>query len=176
MTATDPPAIQQLLASADHVDRKAITSAATLREFVAGFLGYYPWWIKGLYQIRGQFVRLLGLRQVGAPQPARLQPAEVPMTAGAQAAFFTVVAAAPEHYWAAAATDTHLTAHLAVIATPAAGGQRRFEVLTIVHYHSWAGPVYFNIIRPFHHLVVGSMMRAAAQAAPAAEQPATERA
>jgi len=33
-----------------------------------------------------------------------------------------------------------------------------------VHYRSWAGPVYFNTIRPFHHIVVGSMMKHASKA------------
>ncbi|MGE6761631.1 DUF2867 domain-containing protein [Corallococcus interemptor] len=27
------------------------------------------------------------------------------------------------------------------------------------HYRNWAGPVYFNVIRPFHHLVVARMAR-----------------
>ncbi|MCP4630164.1 MAG: DUF2867 domain-containing protein [bacterium] len=30
----------------------------------------------------------------------------------------------------------------------------RFYVITVVHYKHWTGPVYFNLIRPFHHLVV----------------------
>lgn len=56
--------------------------------------------------------------------------------------------------------DDHLTAHLGVASEPLAGGMTRFHVLTIVHYHNWAGPVYFNVIRPFHHLVVGGMAQA----------------
>jgi hypothetical protein len=37
--------------------------------------------------------------------------------------------------------------------------KRRFHVVTIVHYNNLAGPVYFNVIRPFHHLVVKQMAR-----------------
>jgi len=33
-------------------------------------------------------------------------------------------------------------------------------VVTVVRYHAWNGPVYFNMIRPFHHLVVGRMAAA----------------
>lgn len=32
---------------------------------------------------------------------------------------------------------------------------RRF--ITTVYYKHWTGPVYFNLIRPFHHLVVSRM-------------------
>ncbi|MCP5103876.1 MAG: DUF2867 domain-containing protein, partial [bacterium] len=35
------------------------------------------------------------------------------------------------------------------------------HVVTIVHYKHWTGPVYFNLIRPFHHLVIRRMMKAA---------------
>ena len=62
-------------------------------------------------------------------------------------------------------TDTHLTAALVVVAHPLNFGRRRFEVITVVHYHRWTGPVYFNVIRPFHHLVVGSMIHAGVQGA-----------
>ncbi|XXF76233.1 DUF2867 domain-containing protein [Myxococcaceae bacterium GXIMD 01537] len=46
---------------------------------------------------------------------------------------------------------------------PVKGQRRRFHVATIVRYRRWAGPVYFNVIRPFHHLVVRGMLRHAAR-------------
>ncbi|MCP4674680.1 MAG: DUF2867 domain-containing protein [Deltaproteobacteria bacterium] len=30
-----------------------------------------------------------------------------------------------------------------------------------VKYHHWTGPVYFNVIRSFHHFVVWAMVRTA---------------
>ena len=59
----------------------------------------------------------------------------------------------------ASATDTHLTAYLGVVAEPIPP-DNRFHVITIVHYQRWTGPVYFNVIRPFHHLVVSKMVKA----------------
>jgi hypothetical protein len=86
------------------------------------------------------------------------------MTPGSAAAFFTVRHAEEEHVWVVAVTDKHLEATLAVVVEPEPGGgpRRRFHVVTLVHYRNWAGPVYFNVIRPFHHLVVGGMARNAA--------------
>jgi len=43
-----------------------------------------------------------------------------------------------------------------------ANGLIRYYIVTIVHYLHWTGPVYFNLIRPFHHLVVARMARAGA--------------
>jgi hypothetical protein len=82
------------------------------------------------------------------------------MTSGQRASFFKVQMADDERYWFAEVNDAHLKAALGVVVEPLAGTQRRFHVVTVVHYHNWAGPVYFNVIRPFHHLVVGGMMRA----------------
>jgi hypothetical protein len=160
---TTVPELQSLLANADHVDVKKISGPVSLREFLAGMLSYNPGWIKFLYAVRWGFVRLLGMKQSGIPQEIGVRPEEVAMTPGAKASFFTVKAASEDHYWAAGITEAHLTAHLAVVARPQAAGNH-FEVVTIVHYHKWTGPLYFNVIRPFHHLVVKKMAQAGVRA------------
>lgn len=58
------------------------------------------------------------------------------------------------------ASDDHLDAYLAVIREQPNAPTSRFLVVTIVHYRRWTGPLYFNVIRPFHHLVVQQMGRA----------------
>ncbi len=82
---------------------------------------------------------------------------------GAKVWFFTVVGAAEERYIVLEAADTHLSGYLAVVAEPLAQGRTRFHNITIVKYHRWTGPLYFNVIRPFHHLVVSSMVNAGAR-------------
>lgn len=158
------PALQPLLEPANHVDIKTVVSDISLREFLAGMFAYYPGWIKQLYRVRWGFVRLLSMRQEGIPEAMHLAPADIPMQAGEKLAFFTVTTAVPGQYWVAEAAESHLTAYLAVVVEPAASG-KRFHVVTIVHYHRWTGPVYFNAIRPFHHLVVRKMVQAGANAA-----------
>ena len=64
----------------------------------------------------------------------------------------------------AAAVDSPLSAAFGVMVAPLANGRRHFSVLTIVSYRGWTGPVYFNVIRPFHDLVVGGMVRAGTRA------------
>lgn len=158
--------MQQLAAAApfttgaDHVDIKTVEGEVALREFLSNMFAYQPGWITFLYRLRAGFVRLLGMRQHGIPQPRRIPPAEFPFATGTPAAFFTVAAAEEERHWFAEITERHLKAMLGVVAEPANAGRRRFHVITIVHYRHWTGPVYFNVIRPFHHLVVGKMARA----------------
>ncbi|AGC42558.1 hypothetical protein MYSTI_01210 [Myxococcus stipitatus DSM 14675] len=147
---------------ADHIDVKTVESEASLREFVAGLMSYQPVWLTALFVVRAVFVRFLGLRQERLPRLAPLRAETVPMTPGAKASFFTVRHAEEERTWVAGAADSHLDAILAVTMESAPERPRRFHVVTLVHYRNWAGPVYFNVIRPFHHLVVGAMARAAA--------------
>jgi hypothetical protein len=159
-----PEVLRPFAKGADHVDVKTVESEATLREFLAGLMSYQPAWVTALYGVRAVFVRLLGMRQHGMPRPQHLGPENIPMTPGSAAAFFTVRHAEEEHVWVVAVADKHLEATLAVVVEPEPGGgpRRRFHVVTLVHYRNWAGPVYFNVIRPFHHLVVGGMARNAA--------------
>jgi hypothetical protein len=163
----DYPPLQALLTTIDHIDVKVVDVATApgelcLREFIAGFIAYNPGWMHVLYRIRAGFVRLLGMRQDGIPQAVRYRAADIPMTPGAKLSFFTVDEAAEGRHWIASASESHLTAYLGVVLEPHGTGSR-LHVVTLVKYNSWAGPVYFNVIRPFHHLVVRQMLRAGAQ-------------
>lgn len=157
------PAVKALLAGADHVDVKIVEGEVAMREFITHMLEYQPGWITFLYYVRAVFVRFLGMRQEGIPRPQQKRPEDLPMQAGEPMAFFKVLTAEEDRYWFAGITEAHLTAKLGVVVEPLAHGKRRFHVITIVHYHKWTGPVYFNVIRPFHHLVVGRMAKAGVQ-------------
>ena len=56
--------------------------------------------------------------------------------------------------------DKHLKALFGVIAEKFNQNLTKYHVFTSVKYLHWTGPVYFNLIRPFHHMVVWSMMKA----------------
>lgn len=157
--------LQSLLQTANHVDVKTIESDVALRQFIAGFMNYMPIWVKALYGVRMVFVRFLGMKQARIPPAPQITPETVPMTPGQNAAFFTVRHAQEDRYWKVDVVDDHLTAGLAIVAEPIDDNRTRFHVVTIVQYHKWSGPVYFNVIRPFHHLVVGGMTRAGAKSA-----------
>ena len=157
------PELEPVLRGANHIDVKAITGALTMREFIAGMMGHQPGWVTWLFGVRAVFVRFLGMRQRGLPRPRKLRPQDIPMTPGRKVSFFTVSIAQEECYWVAEAEDSHLKGALVVVVEPLQGNLKRFHVATVVHYHNWTGPVYFNIIRPFHHIVVGSMVRAGVQ-------------
>ncbi|MCL4254022.1 MAG: DUF2867 domain-containing protein [Anaerolineae bacterium] len=157
------PAILKYAQNAHHIDVKTFTGDCTLREFIAGMFSYYPAWIKMLYRIRWGFVRVLGMKQEGIPQMHHMRPEDVNFTKGEKQAFFTVHDAQEDAYWIAGASESHLTAYLGVIADPTTTA-KQFHVVTIVYHHRWTGRVYFNVIRPFHHVVVHQMGQAGVRA------------
>lgn len=155
--------IKPLLDTADHTDVKVAEGKADMREFIAAMLNYYPWWMGFLFRIRSVLVRILGLVRHSVPETfTPLRPQDVPLTPGETAAFFIVRFAVEHSHWVAETPpDKHLGAYIAVVVEPVNENINRFHVITIVHYKHWTGPVYFNLIRPFHHLVIRRMMKAA---------------
>ena len=161
-TISQIPQIAQLLKGSNYIDVKSIEGQTSLRQFIASMLSYYPGWIVFLYRIRAILVKLLGLVEHPAPEALpKLAPQDVSFVVGEAVTFFTVRLAEEKHYWVGETPeDKHLSAYFAVVVEPMEGYRKRFHVATIVYYRHWTGPVYFNLIRPFHHLVVARMMRA----------------
>lgn len=165
MNALDHPALAAMASGADHLDEKTFRGPADQRQFLAGIFGYVPAWLRALFAVRGVVATALGLRHDAPPRQPAISPADVPMRPGESLGPWIVRAAEEGRLWAVDITDRHLSAVLAVLSEPAGQGLFLHRVLTIVHYNHWTGPLYFNLIRPFHHLVVWAIGRhAAAQA------------
>ena len=158
-TRTDLPEIDDLLPTVDVIDVKTAHGPVSLREFTAGALGHGPWWIKGMFAVRMIVAQVLRLDTTGIPGSRRLRPETVSFTPGDPASFFTVVRGEEDHYLLLEVTDNHLIAWLAII-TDNAQPESSFKVVTLVRYLRPAGRFYYNLIRPFHHLVVSSMAQA----------------
>ena len=146
----------------DYVDIKTINGGNTsLREFIFRMLSYHPWWITILYQLRKILVGLLGLVDHEKPNISPIAPENVSFTPGELASIFIVHKGKEDNYWVVETPeDNHLKAYLGMVLENLGNSRTRFHVFTSVKYLHWSGPVYFNIIRPFHHLVVWQMMKA----------------
>ncbi len=146
----------------DHADMKTIEGETNLRKFISGMLSYYPWWLVALYRIRELMVNILGLVKHEKPEELPvITPEKLSFESGENASFFIVRTAKENIYWVSETPeDKHLKAYFGVVAEELSNRLTKFHVFTSVKYLHWTGPVYFNLIRPFHHLVVSSMMKA----------------
>lgn len=157
-TRTDLPELDDLLPTVDVVDVKTARGPVSLREFTAGALGHSPLWVKALFGVRMLVASVLRLETTGVPDSFRLRPETVSFTPGDRASFFTVVRGEEDHYLLLKVSDNHLIAWLAIITDNARPAE--FKVVTLVQYLRPVGRFYYNLIRPFHHLVLLSMCRA----------------
>lgn len=161
------PALRALLDGADHADAKAFTSRRGLRDglriFLARMTTYEPGWYKALYAVRGVLAGWLGLKHgelFDAAGPG------VDLAPGGKVGFITTESADPgeePRWWIGRVDDRHLSGWVGVTADPEPDGTTRFVICTVVRYHHWTGPLYFNLIRPAHHIVVRAMGRYAAR-------------
>ena len=151
--------LEKYFEKADFTDVKVFAGDTTLRKFIASMLSYYPWWIVQLYRTRRLLAAILGLVKHNEPEELpNLQPEDVSFTPGEKATFFIVRCAKEDKFWISETPDDkHLRAYFGVVTEPVSNSINRFYVITTVFYKHWTGPVYFNIIRPFHHLVVSRM-------------------
>ncbi|MEJ2100003.1 MAG: DUF2867 domain-containing protein [Desulfobacterales bacterium] len=146
---------------ADFTDVKVFEGEVSLRKFIASMLSYYPWWIVQLYRIRKLLVSILGLVKHEEPEELpNLQSDDVSFTPGENVSFFIVRCAKEDKFWVSETPDDkHLRAYFSVVKEPVSNSINRFYVIITVFYKHWTGPIYFNLIRPFHHLVVSRMAR-----------------
>ena len=146
----------------DFADIKVFEGCVSLRQFIATMLSYYPPWLLLLYRLRKHLANILGL--IHQPEPEKLpnlHPSDVSFTPGTNVTFFEVRRAMEDKYWISETPhDKHLKAYFGVATEPTSDSRNRFYVVTTVYYKHWTGPVYFNLIRPFHHFVVSQMAHA----------------
>ncbi|WP_054692897.1 DUF2867 domain-containing protein [Desulfosarcina cetonica] len=104
-------------ADADYWDLKHITADVSLRDFIAGMLGFEPWWIAMLYRIRELLVIGLGLVRHEKPEDLEsLTPDRIPFTSGEKASFFIVHRAEEDRFWVAETPpDNHLSAYFGIV-------------------------------------------------------------
>jgi len=157
------PVLAEYVDGADHVDVKSGEGLRTLREFVASVLIYQPGWMRALMKVRGWLLMSLGQGKQVVSEKVCMTAESLPVEAGEKVRFFTVTDSDGETYWMAVGEESHLGAALCVVAEPVDGkpGVQQFHVITVVRYRNWVGPLYFNLIRPFHHLIVVAAMRTA---------------
>ena len=155
------PQLAELAKNADHIDVKYASSRAGLREFIADSLNWKPGWVTTLFNLRRKLAAILGLKQVEFKR-ALLSPEDIPFSPGEDLSFFQVIDCHEGKWLAGGATDSHLRGVVVFVCQPGDRGINELALATVVHYRDWRGPFYFNLIRPFHHLIVNGMIKHAA--------------
>lgn len=119
----------------------------TARDAAERMLGRSPWWVDALMRLRDTIVTPFGLKTSTAALQADID----------KVGFFPVLSETPERL-VAGFNDHHLDFRV-VIDVATAGSGQTVTATTIVLMHNRLGRIYLATIKPFHRLVVRSMLK-----------------
>ncbi len=144
---------------ADHVDAVAVDlpTGTTAVEFTRVAVVSRPDWIDRLLGLRDAIVGPLGLRT-----QVRVAPEQIEIIAGRRFGPFKVLSVADDEVLVGD-DDKHLRFRTS-FAVRGGDGETEGIFTTIVVHENFAGRVYFALIKPFHNIVVASVLRCAALA------------
>ena len=122
----------------------------------AAFFTSTPGWVRGLMEARNCIVRLAGLSTAPTPPPGTAPPS-VRYAPGDRAVYFTVLERTEDEV-VLGERDRHLDFRTALRKSRTPTGQLRLELTTVVWFHGASGRLYFGLVKPFHRLILGSML------------------
>jgi hypothetical protein len=132
---------------ADAFSIRTATTNLTAREAAERMVGRSPWWVETLMKLRDLIVAPLGLKTATVARHADV----------AKVGFFPVLDETAQRM-VLGFNDSHLDFRVVVDVADVSSGQR-VTATTIVLMHNWIGRTYITIIKPFHRMVVRSMLK-----------------
>jgi hypothetical protein len=137
-----------------------LTRALSVEEAYRAVFGHAPAWADALMKIRGWMVYAFGLKhptkeQFLAAEETFHRPAQV----GQRIGIFTLQSIEPQEL-IAGEDDAHLDFRVSVFK----GSEATVTVTTVVHINNLFGRIYIAAIKPFHRLIVRSMLQNAVDA------------
>ncbi|MDR2121208.1 MAG: DUF2867 domain-containing protein [Tannerella sp.] len=117
----------------------------------------FPKWVQMLFKLRDWLVKPFGLKTGEDGKDFKHKFAEA-IRSGGRFWLMRVLAKSADEIVVQLA-DTHLTAEMSVHREKSNPDQLRINFITTVHFHHVWGRVYFFFVRPFHKIIVKTMMK-----------------
>lgn len=116
------------------------------------------WWMKSLFMLRNFLVRPLGLKADDIPDATKIDPAMY-HNIGDTAVFFNVIERSDQEI-IMDGDDRHLYFRISTMlySDPARNGQV-LCLTTLVRFHNTLGRIYFTVIKPFHRIIMKSLLK-----------------
>jgi hypothetical protein len=144
----------------DYTDAFAceVTGAKELSadEIMISFWTVMPGWVNALLNLRNLLVRPFGLNT--GEDRGRIEGVKAMIRAGNWNNGLMSVAAKSGNETVILLSDKHLDAYMSVFISTKDKLQE-VKVITLVRYHNSLGRIYFFFIRPFHKIIIKSMLR-----------------
>lgn len=126
-------------------------------DIMVGFWTNFPGWVNVLFKLRNFLVKFVGLK---GSENGNLKEFETCIRTGGSYELASV-SAKNDNETVLLLTDKHLHAYMSVFIEKDKEFRKIFAI-TIVHFRNKLGRVYFLFVRPFHGLIVKSLLKRAA--------------
>lgn len=121
----------------------------------------FPSWVNILMAMRNTIVRPFGLETAPLPTIEKVER-DVRYDKGDRAVFFTVSDRSKNEI-VMGEEDKHLIFRTSVLMTEEGDESQRIHLTTLVHFNNIGGKIYFTPVKPFHKIIVKSLLRRFAQ-------------
>ncbi len=119
-----------------------------------------PKWVGKLFSFRNKLVSVFGLKTSGKFQDRKEQLANFKCELGEQLGLFKVFNKT-ENEVVLGEDDKHLNFRISLHLSPNSNDENKknLTITTTVVFNNWFGRLYFLLVRPFHKLIVPTMLR-----------------
>ena len=117
-----------------------------------------PKWVEKLFSLRNKIVSIFGLKTSGNSDNKEKQLELFKCNPGDQLGLFKVFFK-NENEIILGEDDKHLNFRISMFVNDSKKGTKRLTISTTVEYNNWFGKLYFFPVRPFHKLIVPTMLK-----------------
>lgn len=129
----------------------------TVDEVGTSFFTSSPKWVGQLMNLRNRIVKLFGLKTGASIKEQMNDPSTISLEKGKQLGIFKVFDR-NEKEIILGENDKHLDFRVSLM-TDQEKDQPKLLITTIVSFHNWFGKLYFLPVKPFHKIIVRSMLK-----------------
>jgi len=142
--------IKEFINTIDYQDSFSVElpdSEASIKSIYLNVFAQSPRWVTKLLVLRNKIVKPFGLKVTAEALTSES------IKIGGKAGIFDIYAIT-ENEIIAGDNDVHLNYRVSVLKS-----SKTLTVSTLVQYNNWFGKLYFFIVKPFHKLVIKSMLK-----------------
>jgi hypothetical protein len=118
----------------------------------------FPVWVRWLFNLRDILVKPFGLKGADENYNSFQQKFTEMVRTGGNYKQMNIPAKS-ENETILQLADKHLTAELSCHIENNIDNKLKISIITLVHYHNALGKIYFAVIKPFHKIIVKTIMK-----------------
>ncbi|MEW7278341.1 DUF2867 domain-containing protein [Aquimarina sp. 2201CG1-2-11] len=136
------------------------TTAPEIKDIGNAFFLSSPQWVDHLFKVRNKIVGLFGLKTgtTGVVQKKDFLVNTFDFEKGKRIGIFKIYNH-NDHELILGENDKHLDFKVSLLAGAESQSKKKLTISTIVKYHNFWGKLYFFPVKPFHKIIVKSMLK-----------------